>query len=72
MTTISEGAPTAVEIRRPHEVLWVAGGLGVLFQLLFWGVLPGLAVAVFVIAVLAAVVVVARRQVPSPRCRPSP
>ena len=62
MTTISEGAPTAVEIRRPHEVLWVAGGLGVLFQLLFWGVLPGLAVAVFVMAVLAAVVVVARRQ----------
>ena len=40
----------------------MAGGLGVLFQMLFWGVLPGLAVPVFVIAVLAAVVVVARRQ----------
>ncbi|MDQ3529550.1 MAG: DUF4173 domain-containing protein [Actinomycetota bacterium] len=62
MTTVSEPAATTVEVRRPHEVLWIAGGLGVLFQLLFWDVLPGLAVPEFVLAVLAAVVGVARRQ----------
>lgn len=61
ITTPSAALPAHVE--RPGDVLLAAGMLGLAFQWLFWGALPGLSFPLFVALVVAAVWWTARRQV---------
>lgn len=48
--------------RRPAEVLGAAVGVGLLFQLLFWGAAPGISFPVFVLGLLGAIWWVADRE----------
>lgn len=54
ISLIWEAAP-ARDLERPGDVLAAAGLLGLAFQLLFWGAVPGVSFPLFVAAALAAV-----------------
>lgn len=62
MTSQTWRADAISSARRPAEVLGAAVGVGMLFQLLFWGAAPGISFPVFVLALLGAIWWVADRE----------
>lgn len=58
----SSQATHSAHVERPGDVLLAAGVLGVAFQWLFWGAVPGVSFPVFVALVVAAVWWTAHRQ----------
>lgn len=62
MSTPAAVAAPAVEVQRSREVLATAGLLGLAFPLLFWEAAPGVSFPLYVVLVLAAIWLTARRQ----------